>query len=179
MDARDRFEVTAFVNTSDDHQFDGYKPVDPLALVGDFTVAAADIDAVPETFFAIGNRMGADADGQRWPSDVRSPSRGRPDQHPQPTDQGEPPPGSRLAWAGPTSSNPPTASSRWQAATPRHGSRDSHADCSATHVAVLIGGRRLKELPMTSTITRHPAGTPTSWTVSARRGVRSRSGSRQ
>ena len=57
MDALDRFEVTAFVNTSDDHYVDGYKPVDPLALVGDGEVAAADIGAVPETFFAIGNRM--------------------------------------------------------------------------------------------------------------------------
>ena len=76
MDALGRFEVTAFVNTNDDHQFDGYKPVDPLALVGDFTVAAADIGAVPETFFAVGNRMGPDADRQRWPSDVRSLSKG-------------------------------------------------------------------------------------------------------
>ena len=76
IDALGRFEVTAFVKTGDDHQFDGYEPVDPLALVGDFTVAAADIGAVPETFFAIGNRMGADADGHRRPSDVRSLSNG-------------------------------------------------------------------------------------------------------
>jgi hypothetical protein len=49
------FEITAFVNVSEDHYFEGYRPVHPIAEVATFTVQATDVHAAAEAAFTVGS----------------------------------------------------------------------------------------------------------------------------
>jgi len=65
--------ITANINLAPDGAgFRGYQPGHPVATVGWYSVEADGFAAAAHVMFAIGNRMGTDKDGQRWPDDVRT-----------------------------------------------------------------------------------------------------------
>jgi voltage-gated potassium channel Kch len=70
----DKYLITANVNIAPraEGMSYGYQPGHPVATVGYYDVEAADWTLAAEAAYAIGNRMGADTEGQEWPSDVRS-----------------------------------------------------------------------------------------------------------
>lgn len=67
-----RFTVQAWLNVG--RRFGGYRPEDPLATDDDLrvTVSATSAEHAADRTFEVGNRVSADAYGQRWPHDVRS-----------------------------------------------------------------------------------------------------------
>jgi hypothetical protein len=73
------FHVTVYLNVGPDN-FAGLDPADPVATDTDLhlTITAPDPARAAERAFAVGNRMEADDDGRRWPSDVREVSVGDP-----------------------------------------------------------------------------------------------------
>ena len=53
--------------------FRGYRDgLDKLEAGPQLTISGEDENIIAEAVFAVGNRMGADDNGQRWPSGVRS-----------------------------------------------------------------------------------------------------------
>lgn len=70
-----RYAVDVYLNVGPDN-FSGYTGTAPIALAATYVVDAASALDAAEAGFTIGNRMAADADGQRHPSDVRSVSVG-------------------------------------------------------------------------------------------------------
>jgi hypothetical protein len=65
-----RYLVTANVKITS--QFEPYKPGDKIATVGYFYVEAESFGAAADAMWVVGNKEGADADGERYPADVRS-----------------------------------------------------------------------------------------------------------
>jgi hypothetical protein len=71
-------KVRVMLNVGEDN-FWGYRPDSELAEVGDFVVetdTSLGPEAVAEMMWEVGNKRAADANGKRWPSDVRSLSKG-------------------------------------------------------------------------------------------------------
>jgi hypothetical protein len=66
------FHITVYLNVGPD-EFTGLKPGDPLATDADLQLTlTADPDNAAARAYVIGNRLAADDQGRRWPSDVRS-----------------------------------------------------------------------------------------------------------
>ncbi|MFF7953651.1 hypothetical protein [Streptomyces griseorubiginosus] len=80
------YTATVYMNTADDN-FEGYHHNQPLAevtrpdgsplrLVFHASDRITDHEAVADAAFTVGNHQGPDANGQSWPTDVRSVSVG-------------------------------------------------------------------------------------------------------
>ncbi|MET7490534.1 hypothetical protein [Streptomyces sp. NPDC005538] len=84
--APDAYTATVYMNTDRDN-YDGYEPHHPLAaatrtdgsplrLVFHASDRITDHEAAADAAYTVGNRQGADDNGQRWPTDIRSVSIG-------------------------------------------------------------------------------------------------------
>lgn len=67
-----RFTFQAFTNETHGSRFFRWNPGDLMRYVGTVTVEAETVEAACEVAWAVGNREGVDANGQRWPFFVRS-----------------------------------------------------------------------------------------------------------
>jgi hypothetical protein len=70
-----RYTLTAYENDGP-NRFSTYKAGDHLVEVGAFCLVGGDINEALEAFWAVGNKVGADADGRIWPRTRRSMSTG-------------------------------------------------------------------------------------------------------
>lgn len=66
------YRVTAYMNT-DPENYAGYSRRHALANSGEtYNIQAGSPESAAERMFAVGNRVEADAEGAKWPSDIRS-----------------------------------------------------------------------------------------------------------
>ena len=70
-----RYTLTAYENDGP-NRFSTYKAGASLVEVGTFCLVGGDINEALEAFWAVGNKMSADADGRQWPRSRRSMSSG-------------------------------------------------------------------------------------------------------
>ncbi len=66
------YTVTVYVNVDPDFHFQELRPTDQIALVGEFTVLAADPQGAANAMWPVGNKMERDSKGNDYPRDVRS-----------------------------------------------------------------------------------------------------------